>query len=341
MASYSDNYKIIKQALQDAFLNQDLSTRIQGIKKAEKQIEEYLERYRIISSGIKNKYDELARAETIESQSTRRYQAIKSFNNETNDIQSLLKEGYLYVDALREAFTGEKISYQVGIIQDGSLYQGVMDILELIEKSTLDVDSKVAIQNAAKLRMTKVSASQLNNPDQIILKNATENASSVFSAVYNYFNPSDLHKSPKVNQGNMYEVYRRIVFSRGGKNHIPPPFENEFETIAETYAEVKRNNAAYYKGGDIADIQVKYLGGRPPSLTTLSSIKRVLEKSLSAIKVIYSESKPKRALIRSLVNLFTQKSSNIVTEVERVANDKAQKQIQNRLNSIVGLSVTY
>lgn len=339
MASYTDNYKIIKQALENAFLSQDLSTRIQGIKKAEQQIQNYLVRYEDLSSKIRNKYEELATVESIESESTRRYQTIKSFNNEVDDIQSLLKEGYLYVDILRQAFTGQKISYQIGIIENGSLYQGTMDILQLIENSTIDVDSRIAIQNAAKLRMTKVSASQLNNPSQIILKDVTENASSVFSAVYNYFNAS-LHETPKINQGNMYEVYRRIVFQRGGVNHIPPPFNNPFETIAEIYAEIKRNNAAYYKGGDIAEIQVKYLGGKPPSLTSLSSIKRVLTKSLSALKVVYSESEPNKALIKSLVNLFTQKQSNIYTEIQQVANNKAQQQIKDRINSIAGLMVS-
>lgn len=338
MASYVDNYKIIKQALENAFLNQDLSTRLKGIKKVELQIEDYLKRYEIISNEIKNRYDQFADVKDIESEATRRYQAIKSFNKETNNIQSLLKEGYLYVNALRQAFTGEKFSYQIGIKENGSLYEGSMNILDLVENSTIDVDSRVSIQDAAKLRLTKISVLKLTNPTQIKLKDVTENASSVFSAVYNYFNAT-LHQSPKINQGNMYEVYRRIMFLRKGQNHIPPPFNNAFKTISDIYMEIKKNNAAYYKGGDIDNIQVKYLGGKPPSLTTLSSIKRVLKKSLSAIKVIYSESSPKKALVKSLVNLFTQKSSNITTEVERIANEKAKNQIKNRIDSIVGLSV--
>lgn len=337
MASYSENYKIIKDALQKAFSEEDLSIRFQNIKIVQSQINDYLERYRIISSDIKQRYEILAQEMPDQSEMTRRYHAIKSFNNEVDSIQDLLKQGYLYVDALREIFTGQSITYQIGIENNGILCEGTLDILEIIEHSTLDIDSKVSIQNAAKLRMTKITANQLHNSSQLLIEKNTDGASSVYSAVYNYLTAT-LHETPKkLNSGNAYQTYRRVLFQRGGKNKIPPSIDGQ--QIVEIYEQVKRNNTAYYKGGDILNIQVKYLGGRPASLTTLASIKRVLEKSNKALDVVYKNSKPKKALVNSFTNLFTQKQSNIFTEIEKEANEKAKQSIKEKLYSIQGLGI--
>lgn len=337
MPSYSDNYKIIKQALQNAFLEQSLEDKVKNIKKVQSQIDDYLQRYKIISQGIRQRYQSLAQTLPNQSESTRRYQAVKSYNENVQSIQDLLKEGYLYVDALREAFTGESISYQIGIKENNTLYEGTLDILELVQHSTLDVDSRIFIQNAAKLRMTKVQVNQLNNVSQSLIQEVTSEASSLYSAVYNYLTGT-LHKTPKINEGNAYQTYRRALFERNGQNEIPPAIS--FEQIDRIYEEVKRNNAAYYKGGDIVDIQVKYLGDSPPSLTSLASIKRVLEKSNSVFNIIYQNSKPKKALIKSFVNLLTQKQTNLFTDVEKAANEKAKRTIEEKIKSIAGISLT-
>ena len=337
MPSYSDNYKIIKQALQNAFLEQSLEDKVKNIKKVQSQIDDYLQRYKIISQGIRQRYQSLAQTLPNQSESTRRYQAVKSYNENVQSIQDLLKEGYLYVDALREAFTGESISYRIGIKENNTLYEGTLDILELVQHSTLDVDSRIFIQNAAKLRMTKVQVNQLNNVSQSLIQEVTSEASSLYSAVYNYLTGT-LHKTPKINEGNAYQTYRRALFELNGQNEIPPAIS--FEQIDRIYEEVKRNNAAYYKGGDIADIQVKYLRDSPPSLTSLASIKRVLEKSNSVFNIIYQNSKPKKALIKSFVNLLTQKQTNLFTDVEKAANEKAKRIIEERIKSIAGISLT-
>lgn len=336
MPSYTQSYYVIKTALQNAFSEQDLSNRLSNIQTVKTQIQDFLQRYDIISGGIYSRYQALADQLPQESESTRRYQAVKSFNQQINAIQDLLKQGYLYVDALRQAFTGESIVYQVALIDNGFLYEGSMDILELIQHSTIDVDSRISIQNAAKLRMTKVSAQDINNSTKTSIFDVTESASSVYSAVHNYITNS--HSTPKHNQGNAYEVYQRVLFERNGKNTIPPNVSPQ--QIDRIYEQVKRNNAAYYKGGDIANIQVKYLGGKPPSLTTLASIKTVLTKSSAALNVIYQESKPKKKIVNSFVNMFTQKSDKLFTEAEKTANEKAKQTIKNRLDSIAGIAVT-
>ena len=184
--------------------------------------------------------------------------------------------------------------------------------------------------------MKKISTNKLDNNLETSLEKNVKNSSSVFSAVYNYLTAT-IHKTPKINEGQAYETYQRILFQRQGKNRIPP--QVELKDIIRVYQEVKSNNAAYYKGGDISNIQVKYLGGKPPSLTTLASIKRVLTNSLQTLEKISTASKPKGDLSKGLVNLFTQKSSKIYNDIQFVANEKAKKQIKNKLLSIQGIAL--
>lgn len=342
MATYIDNYNNIKQSLRQAFLEVDLSYKLEGVKKLITQIDFYLNKYEQTSKGIVEKYNNSIQEEPNLSNSTRRYQAVKTYNEQVDSIQNLLKQGYLYVDAIREILTGQTIQYEIGTIKDGILYENNVDLLTLIETSTLDVDSKISIGNAAKLRLKsgELSAKILQNPIEQIIQEKVDNASSIFSAVYNYFTNS-IHQTPKVNKGNAYEVYKRLIFERNNLNKIPPAKKTSIEEINKIYEEVKRNNAAYYKGGDINDIQVKYLGNTPPSLTSLSSIKRVLTKTKNALLIIYDESKPKQKVVESLVNLFTQNSTKITNDIERKANDEAKEHIRNKLMSIQGLALNF
>ena len=342
MATYIDNYNNIKQSLRQAFLEVDLSYKLEGVKKLITQIDFYLNKYEQTSKGIVEKYNNSIQEEPNLSNSTRRYQAVKTYNEQVDSIQNLLKQGYLYVDAIREILTGQTIQYEIGIIKEGILYENNVDLLTLIETSTLDVDSKISIGNAAKLRLKsgELSAKILQNPIEQIIQEEVDNASSIFSAVYNYFTNS-IHQTPKVNKGNAYEVYKRLIFERNNLNKIPPAKKTSIEEINKIYEEVKRNNAAYYKGGDINDIQVKYLGNTPPSLTSLSSIKRVLTKTKNALLIIYDESKPKQKVVESLVNLFTQNSTKITNDIERKANDEAKEHIRNKLMSIQGLALNF
>ena len=341
MATYIDNYNNIKQSLKQAFLGVDLSYKLEGVKKLITQIDFYLNKYEQTSKGIVERYNNSIQEEPNLSNSTRRYQAVKTYNEQVDSIQNLLKQGYLYVDAIREILTGQTIQYEVGIIKDGILYENNVNLLTLIEASTLDVDSKISIGNAAKLRLKsgELSTKILQNPIEQIIQEEVDNASSIFSAVYNYFTNS-IHQIPKINKGNAYEVYKRLVFERNNLNKIPPAEKTSIEEINKIYEEVKRNNAAYYKGGDINDIQVKYLGNTPPSLTSLSSIKRVLKKTKNALLIIYNESKPKQKVVESLVNLFTQNSTKIINDIERKANEEAKENIRNKLMSIQGLALT-
>lgn len=342
MATYIDNYNNIKQSLRQAFLEVDLSYKLEGVKNLITQIDFYLNKYEQTSKGIVEKYNNSIQEEPNLSNSTRRYQAVKTYNEQVDSIQNLLKQGYLYVDAIREILTGQTIQYEIGIIKDGILYENNVDLLTLIETSTLDVDSKISIGNAAKLRLKsgELSAKILQNPIEQIIQEEVDNASSIFSAVYNYFTNS-IHQTPKINKGNAYEVYKRLIFERNNLNKIPPAKKTSIEEINKIYEEVKRNNAAYYKGGDINDIQVKYLGNTPPSLTSLSSIKRVLTKTKNALLIIYDESKPKQKVVESLVNLFTQNSTKITNDIERKANDEAKEHIRNKLMSIQGLALNF
>lgn len=332
---YINNAEFLKELFQDAF-NEELEAniRIEKIMQIKKQVDNYLEKYKNYSNAILTRYYAVIGDEL--SQSTKKYQAIKAINGEQHLIEELLKEGYLYVNIIREFLTGEKILYQVGIFDEekSELIEGTMSIFEILENSTLDVDSKIVLEDAAKLRMKEMSYQSIGNPVKIDLEGNVENASSVFSAVYN-FTHNSLHNTPKVNEGVMYETYQSVLIKYyNGKNTPvnPPPLS--ISKIEEVYNEAKKNNVAYYKGGDIGRIQVKYLGGRPPSITTLSSIKRVLTNISYVFKNIGTTKKNNIVGKNKIAKLLGKNDSKITNKMLSVQQKKIKETLDRLEKSL-------
>lgn len=114
MANYINNANELRELFENVF-NEDLnsSIRIEQIIEIRNRIDDYLSRYKNISNEIVNRYENAFGPEI--SESTKRYQAVMAINKENHKIEDLLKEGYLYIDIIREFLTGEKITYQIGI----------------------------------------------------------------------------------------------------------------------------------------------------------------------------------------------------------------------------------
>lgn len=174
--------------------------------------------------------------------------------------------------------------------------------------------------------MKQIPATEIGNPIEIILEENVENASSVFSAVYNYTH-NTLGETPKINKGIMYETYR-LVLDRyfEGKNKPVNPPAIELDRIAQAYNEVKRNNAAFYKGGDIGTIQVKYLGGRPPSIATLASIERILKAIRNSFKNIGKTDKIIKK--KRIAQLLGKKEENIVEKGLSLQQQKIEETLK-------------
>ena len=331
----TDNYNHIKQTFEQVLLKQDLSNSFYQIVNLKNELQNFLIEFNevteLLTATVENSVNLVEGQKTV-SQTTKRYRAVKKLQQDGYKLDEKLKQGYIYIDEIREALTGQHITYQVGFIDDNTFVQGEMDLLEILNNSNLDVETKGRISNAAKLRITKTpDLSQITNIYEEQIKQHTEKASSVFSAVYNYLT-NTRGQTPKVNYGNAYQVYKYIVNQREKGNIIPPPVT--VEEIEDVYAMVKRNNVAFYRGGDIADIQVKYFGGSAPSLVTTATIKRVLNNTIKMFDIILKNSGPNQKVINGFVKLFTVKEKQVYTEAEKIALKKAQKIIEERLNNI-------
>lgn len=336
MAS-DNNFYNIQNSLYTALREQDLSVRLEQLSLIKMQLEEYLLKLEQISTELANRIESqiqlLKQTSEDVSVTTVKYRAVKALQSEGGSLDNLLRQGYIYIDNIRTAVTGQKITYQVATMRNGVLVEGTVSLEEIIENTSLDVETKGNYRNAAKLKITK-TPDLVNTPNfsQQTIENVTENASSVFSAVYNYFSGT-LGETPKVNKGNAYETYRSILALRGGKNGTPPPVETK--EIEAAYAAVKGNNLPFYKGGDIGTVQVKYFGGSAPSLVTTATIKRVIKKTIILLNDIIQESKPNAKIASGFASLFISKEKNVTNKIEEEARNESILEINKIFNTLM------
>lgn len=225
------------------------------------------------SSPVINKYRALHADETTVS-----YALFKQLSYNEKEIEELLKEGYILLDQMRTFFTGETITYTIGLPYRGTLYEKTMSMEEMLNYAHAEFGTKSKIDNLFKLRMTnKKGLRESLQADQSTIVSSMNGASSVWSTIWHYIH-SDSVNSKNKNLGNAYEVYRVIVAKRG-TNEIPPPGPdiNEIESIFDS---VRSNTASSQKGGDFMTEQIKYFASAP-SLITTSLVRNTLNELLN------------------------------------------------------------
>ena len=331
-----DNYNHIKKAFEEVLLSQDLKNNFQNIVNLKTQLQNYLNDLNEVSNELAkriNSQTRLVEGEPKASETTIRYNAVKEMQKDGYSLDHKLKQGYIYIDEIRESLTGEHISYQIGFTKGGKLYEGEIGLLDILNNSNLDVQTKSKAANTAKLRITKTpDLSQMTNIYQTVIDKVTTEASSIFSAVYNYLTGTQ-GRTPKVNEGNAYQTYKVIVNNRNGKNtpNKPPVTPDQIE---KAFAAVKSNTVNFYRGGDIEDVQIKYFGGSAPSLVTTATIKRVLKNVIKLFDRIIQKSGANESIIKGFVKLFTVKEQKLYTEAEKQGRRVAEEQIRKRLSNI-------
>ena len=327
-----NNTKNIEKILYDALRNQDFSQKFENLQTVQTQLKQYLtlldNTTQILAKNIENDIQNLEKDGSI---TAVRYGAVKSLVKHGYALDEILKDGYRYIDVIRYAFTGQRIEYLIGTMKGNVLVERIVSLEEILNNSTLDIETKSSYANTAKLKITKTpDLTSTNNSYEPTMVQVTENASSVFSAVYNYFHAS-LGETPKINKGNAYETYRTILAQRNNNNRIPPSVT--IEEIEQAYANVKSNTLPFYKGGDIGNIQVKYFGGSAPSLVTTASIKRIISKTIQIIDNIINASQPNNKIATAVANLFVAKEKHISNKIEEEARNEALKELNILFNT--------
>lgn len=250
------------------------------------------------------------------------YAVFKHLNYVDGEVEHLLKEGYILMDEIRHFFTGETITYQIGIPYRGTLYEQSITLEELLKYTKIDFNTKSKIDNIFKLRMTnKKGMREAFQENSSIVKTSVQDGSTVYSAVWHYINSPGADPRNK-NLGNAYEVYRVLIAKRQNSNKIPP--EVTVEMIESAFTEVRSNVASSIKGGDFLTSQIKYFASAP-SLATTSLIRTTLQDVRDMFKNFLSTSNIS-SFKQSIKEMFL-KDVSLVDNLEKDAVILAEEKI--------------
>ncbi len=159
-----------------------------------------------------------------------------------------------------------------------------------------------------------------------IVSSDVNDASTVFSAIYDYVKVQHSH-GHKINKGNAYEAYKRIVAERG--NQIPPEISTDL--IEQTLTEVRSNTVSSLKGGDYLLSQIKFYSAAP-SLATTNLIRTSL-KEISSILKMAENSKLDQSFKEAINNIFIKNNKQAATKAEQAGRDQALQNLTKLLQS--------
>lgn len=318
------NVEAIRTALAEALSAPSEQATKEYLQRVENILESYLNNlnnfyYQIEAQSrpIIEQY-ESANADT----KTISYAVFKHLNYVDGEVEHLLKEGYVLMDEIRHFFTGETITYQIGIPYRGTLYEQSITLEELLKYTKIDFNTKSKIDNIFKLRMTnKKGMREAFQENSSVVKTSVQDGSTVYSAVWHYINSPGADPRNK-NLGNAYEVYRVLIAKRQNSNKIPP--EVTAEMIESAFTEVRSNVASSIKGGDFLTSQIKYFASAP-SLATTSLIRTTLQDVRDMFKNFLSTSNIS-SFKQSIKEMFL-KDVSLVDNLEKDAVILAEEKI--------------
>lgn len=216
--------------------------------------------------------------------SLRKYLAAKQAIGK--NTANILKEGYVLIDYIREAVTGQQTVYRVGFQEEGELYTGTLTLEQILKISRVDIQWKGFGASAFKLRLHA----------DVHTKSLKGSLSKNFSGQYlQYIHSIIRQSSTKVNKGNLFEAF--IELSNSGCPESVSVIRNVFE-------DVKQNTVSFVKGGDIDNESVKFFGS-DPSLASLSTI----IKALTQLQMLINTAKNPDQLKIGLQVLFTKEGA--------------------------------
>lgn len=267
------------------------------------------------------------------------YAVLKQMNYNKEKIELLLKKGVLLIQEIRKVFTGESVLYRIGITRGRSstLYEYDLTLEEFLQYTKLDKDSRAKLTSSFKLRAGAKGriARDMKERERQIDASLDEKGgpSTVWSAVWRFVHSSTSTTSPKYNKGNAYEVYQVLVSQRGGKNTQPPPMVTN-EIVKKAFQQVAANTASASLGGDLANMQLKFLGGSAASIIGTNQIRQTLSSVINSINNFINTSNVEE-FKNSITNLFVKdKGQLMVDEVEQAGIEKIHEHIMKIFNHI-------
>lgn len=227
-------------------------------------------------------------------------------SEEEQKLMDLILNGYLAVEKVRSALTGETIDYQIGAgsKKTGKVIEATMSYEELapffkIEYKSEGYSIRIRVsQKMVKTVLQKQHSEIQENVNEVV--NFTPGASSLYSSVFRYYTDTRLnHGTGTVgNWGNFYEAYR-LLLAKSDRGNLWVP---SADSIAEAFREVLSGggkSGSFAAGGDVLSTQVKAAFGSSPTLTSSQSVVNALYDLKSALDQ-YIETSSADALVGML-----------------------------------------
>ena len=330
----NNNIAIIEQNLKDILSSNSTPLVRQNLLLLSQNIDNYLFQLDSFYSTMEDVSPIVAQYQAIQaSQPTVTYAIYKKLIYSESEIESLLKQGYVILERIREFFTNETTKYEIGLIKNNKLFEFQLTLEQVLERTTISFNTRAKIDNIFKLRFTGGKNSLLNTYEQAEQKVNTDvsDSSTVFSAIYDYVHTEGSHGN-KINKGNAYEAYKRIVANRS--NRIPPPIT--VDLIQQALSDVRKNTASSIKGGDYLNSQIKFYSSAP-SLVTTSLIRTSLQDISNSLKMV-SDSELDQNFKIALSNIFIKNQHQLADNIERQGVEQSKEFLDNLLKTL-GLNV--
>ena len=311
----NNSIKIIESNLIEILASASPMDARQKILDLSKNIDNYLNRLDSFynSSSLGDTSSIVSQYQAMQaSQPTITYAIYKKLSYSESEIQSLLKQGYI-----------------IGFIKGGKLFEFQLTLQEVLERTKVAFNTRAKIDNIFKLRMFGGKKSLLNiyQDAQKAITADVNDSSTVFSAIYDYVKQQKSH-GVKINKGNAYQAYKRIVAERS--NQIPPPVS--VDLIQQTLTEIRANTASSIKGGDFLNSQIKFYSAAP-SLVTTSLIRTSLRDISNSFKML-SDSNLDQDFKESIQNIFIKSDHQAAEGIDREGAKQAKEYLTNLLKTL-------
>ena len=256
------------------------------------------------------------------------------------DIVKIIVETELFLDEVRKFFTGQELTYSVGLSYYGKLYEYNLTLLDMLKNAVVNIDFHT---QGLKLRIAKSKSELIAAYGQL----QKEEKSGTINEQYQQKKTNELLyqklrayweengkklNGTTVNEGVLYETYRYYIENNINDFDMNNPSDLQFYEQAIIRS---MNSTSGRQGGDIGQAQVKFVNA---SFATISNIRNTL-KELSRLLMNFMKSGSQKEFSEGLKRLFT-KNDKDIEEIEQNFQQEAKKHIDKVIQTIPNVTIT-
>ena len=265
-------------------------------------------------------------------------------NNQYQEIMAVIIEAELFIDKVREFFTGRKITYSVGVRYESQLYEYNLTLADVLSNAIIGIDAKNQglklriAQSKSKLIQAYGTLNAAGKDSEVTIqeeKMQTNTNEELYNKMYDYWLAGGKTiNGVKLNEGQLYETYRYIV-AEGKYKNIDITLEKDIAYLTNAATRTIKNTTSGRQGGDVLDAQVKFFNA---SFASLNEIWRTL---IELFKVLHKfiRTKHKKEFKQGMKKLFT-KNKKDIENIELGLQKDVKQHVDNVIKSISGITFT-